>query len=121
MDSKTVKSYDLPSSEPSAKDAISESNSPTSSTAELVVRANWGSPVEFILSCLNYAVGLGNVWRFPHLAYRNGGGAFLIPYLLMVFVIGLPIFFAELFIGQYSGLSPIKAYKFISPLFEGES
>lgn len=117
MDSKTVKSYDFPS----GKDAISESSSPTSSTAELVVRANWGRPIEFILSCLNYAVGLGNVWRFPHLAYRNGGGAFLIPYLLMVFLIGLPIFFAELFIGQYSGLSPIKAYKFIAPLFEGES
>lgn len=61
----------------------------------------------------------GNVWRFPHLAFRNGGGAFLIPYLLMVFVIGIPIFFAELFVGQYSGLGPIKAYKFLSPLFKG--
>lgn len=42
-------------------------------------RANWGHPVEFILSCLNFALGLGNVWRYPYLAYRNGGGAFLIP------------------------------------------
>ncbi|CRK99499.1 CLUMA_CG012818, isoform A [Clunio marinus] len=94
-------------------------NSPTGSTTQLVARGNWGNQIEFILSCLNYAVGLGNVWRFPHLAFRNGGGAFLIPYLLMVFVIGLPIFFAELFIGQYSGLSPIKAYSYISPLFKG--
>jgi SNF family Na+-dependent transporter len=62
---------------------------------------------------------LGNVWRFPHLAFRNGGGAFLVPYLLMVFVIGLPIFFAELVIGQYSGLGPIKAYSFLSPIFKG--
>jgi SNF family Na+-dependent transporter len=62
---------------------------------------------------------LGNVWRFPLLAFRNGGEAFLIPYGIMVFVIGLPIFFAELVIGQYSGLGPIKAYKFLSPLFKG--
>lgn len=43
----------------------------TASTTELVARANWSKPVEFILSCLNYAVGLGNVWRFPHLAVNQ--------------------------------------------------
>lgn len=37
-------------------------------------RGNWGSPLQFILACIGYAVGLGNVWRFPHLVYRNGGG-----------------------------------------------
>lgn len=37
-------------------------------------RGHWASPVEFVLSCVNYAVGLGNVWRFPHLVFRNGGG-----------------------------------------------
>lgn len=116
MDVKSVKSFDLPSE----KAAVSESSrSPTTSTTELVSRGNWSNPIEFTLSCLNYAVGLGNVWRFPHLAFRNGGGAFLVPYFLMVFVIGLPIFFAELVIGQYSGLGPIKAYSFIAPLFKG--
>lgn len=88
-------------------------------SAELVERGNWGKPLEFILACLNYALGLGNVWRFPYLCFRNGGGAFLVPYLLMVFVIGLPIFFAELVIGQYSALGPIQAFGFISPLFKG--
>lgn len=78
-----------------------------------------GNPIEFVLSCMNYALGLGNVWRFPYLCFRNGGGAFLVPYFLMVFIVGLPLFFAELIIGQYSGLGPIKAFSFIAPLFKG--
>jgi SNF family Na+-dependent transporter len=95
------KSYDMQTSE------CDISNSPTESTVALIERGNWGNPIEFLLSCLNYAVGLGNVWRFPHLAYRNGGGAFLLVSFFMVFIIGLPLFFAELFIGQYVGLGEI--------------
>lgn len=82
-------------------------------------RGSWASPVEFIMSCLNYAIGLGNVWRFPYLVYRNGGGAFLGPYIIMLFLIGLPIFFLELAIGQYAGLGPIEAFQRISPFFHG--
>ncbi|XP_028044072.1 sodium- and chloride-dependent glycine transporter 1-like [Bombyx mandarina] len=82
-------------------------------------RAKWGRPLEFILACLGYAVGLGNVWRFPYLSYKNGGGAFLLPFFLMLIFIGLPIFYLELYIGQYTGLGPLKAFSAISPFFSG--
>ncbi|KPJ03392.1 Sodium- and chloride-dependent glycine transporter 2 [Papilio xuthus] len=82
-------------------------------------KAAWGRPLEFILACLGYAVGLGNVWRFPYLAYRNGGGAFLIPFFLMMMLIGLPLFFLELYIGQYTSLGPLKAFEAIAPFFSG--
>ncbi|KAL3319769.1 hypothetical protein Ciccas_001562 [Cichlidogyrus casuarinus] len=83
-----------------------------------VDRATWGGKVEFMMACIGYAVGLGNVWRFPNLCFRNGGGAFLIPYCLMVAVIGLPLFFLEFAFGQFASLGPIEIWS-ISPLFKG--
>ena len=77
-----------------------------------------GISVEFILSAIGYAVGVGNVWRFPYRAAQNGGGVFLIPYFIMLLVCGIPIFFIELAFGQYSGQGPITIWESI-PMFKG--
>lgn len=63
-------------------------------------RESWDSKLTFLLATIGYAVGLGNVWRFPYLAQKNGGGAFLVPYFIMLAVQGIPIFYLELAIGQ---------------------
>ncbi|XP_059819520.1 sodium-dependent proline transporter [Hypanus sabinus] len=81
-------------------------------------RGSWGSKHEFLLSCIGYCVGLGNVWRFPYLCYRNGGGVFLIPYCIMMLVTGLPLFLMELSLGQYGGAGPITVWK-CCPLLKG--
>ncbi|VDI68983.1 zinc finger SWIM domain-containing protein 3 [Mytilus galloprovincialis] len=74
-------------------------------------RGQWGSKWEFILSCIGLSVGLGNVWRFPYLAYENAGAAFLIAYLVLQFLIGKPMYFMELVMGQFSGLGPTGVWK----------
>ena len=84
-----------------------------------VSRAEWANKVEFILSIIGYAVGLGNIWRFPYLAYRHGGGTFLVPYLSMLLCIGLPLFFMELALGQYAGQGPTKIFGKIAPISKG--
>ncbi|OXA50584.1 Sodium-dependent nutrient amino acid transporter 1 [Folsomia candida] len=81
-------------------------------------REEWDSPLEFLLSCIAMSVGLGNIWRFPYIAFVNGGGAFLIPYLIVLFLIGKPMYFLEMAMGQFSSQGQVKVWK-MSPFFKG--
>ncbi|MBU0505911.1 sodium-dependent transporter [bacterium] len=74
-------------------------------------RAQWSSRLLFVLVASGSAVGLGNIWKFPYMAGSGGGGAFVLVYLLCVLFIGLPIFVAELYIGQQSQANPVKAFE----------
>ncbi|XP_051576160.1 sodium- and chloride-dependent transporter XTRP3-like [Myxocyprinus asiaticus] len=82
-------------------------------------RPSWDSPMQFVLACVSYAVGLGNVWRFPYLCQMHGGGGFMIPYLLMLILEGIPLFCMELAIGQKMRLGSIGAWTAISPYLGG--
>ncbi|XP_018602713.1 sodium- and chloride-dependent GABA transporter 2-like isoform X1 [Scleropages formosus] len=82
-------------------------------------RGQWSNKVEFVLSVAGEIIGLGNVWRFPYLCYKNGGGAFFIPYLLFLFTCGIPVFFLEVSLGQYTSEGGITSWRKMSPLFEG--
>ncbi|XP_034548039.1 sodium- and chloride-dependent GABA transporter ine [Notolabrus celidotus] len=82
-------------------------------------RPTWSGRLEFILASVGYAVGLGNVWRFPYLCYSSGGGAFMVPYLIMVVLCGLPLLFMEYAIGQHTRIGPVHAFTRICPLLKG--
>ena len=74
-------------------------------------RENWGSRFGFLMAAAGSAVGLGNIWRFPYLAGENGGGAFLVIYLLCILFVGLSIMIAEFAVGRRTGLAAVGAFK----------
>ncbi|XP_071510015.1 sodium-dependent serotonin transporter-like [Diadema antillarum] len=82
-------------------------------------RETWSSKTDFLLSVVGFAVDLGNIWRFPYICYKNGGGAFLIPYTLMAVFGGIPLLYMEMALGQYQRTGCITVWRRICPIMEG--
>ncbi|XP_046575765.1 sodium- and chloride-dependent creatine transporter 1-like [Haliotis rubra] len=81
-------------------------------------RGQWSSRLDYIMSMIGYCVGFGNLWRFPYICNRNGGGAFVIPFMIFLIITGLPMFYLEAALGQFSGKGAVQVWNFC-PLFKG--
>ena len=75
------------------------------------IHGQWSSRLAFILAATGSAVGLGNIWKFPYLTGENGGGAFVLVYLLCIAVIGIPIMMSEIMLGRRGRQSPINTMR----------
>jgi len=78
-------------------------------------RGIWGSKIGFIFAAAGSAIGLGNIWRFPTVAGRSGGAAFVFLYLICIFMIGLPVLITELSIGRHTRKNTVGAFKKLAP------
>jgi NSS family neurotransmitter:Na+ symporter len=77
-------------------------------------RGLWSSRLAFVLAATGSAVGLGNIWKFPYITGENGGGAFVLVYLVCIAVVGIPIMMAEVMIGRRGGRSPVNSLRLIA-------
>ncbi len=73
-------------------------------------KSQWGSKIGFILASAGSAIGLGAVWKFPYMTAANGGGSFLLVFLIATLLIGLPLLLAEFTLGRAAGVSAIKTF-----------
>ncbi|XP_026282924.1 sodium- and chloride-dependent GABA transporter 1-like [Frankliniella occidentalis] len=82
-------------------------------------RGGWDNQLDFLFSCISVSVGLGNVWRFPYLCYKNGGGTFLLTYFVAMVFCGIPMFFQEVALGQYLGAGGMTLVGTLCPILRG--
>ncbi|XP_045191547.2 sodium- and chloride-dependent glycine transporter 1-like [Mercenaria mercenaria] len=83
-----------------------------------MARQRWGRRIEFFLTTVGYSVGVGDLWRFPYLVMKNGGGAFLIPIVIFNVFGAMPIVYMEMIMGQYSQSGAVPAWN-VCPLLKG--
>ncbi len=83
------------------------SNQAADSGKRTSLHGHWSSRLAFVLAVTGSAVGLGNIWKFPYVAGQNGGGAFVIVYLLCVFLVGMPVMMSEILIGRRGRRNPV--------------
>ena len=75
------------------------------------LRENWSSNFGFVLAATGSAIGLGNLWKFPFITWKNDGGAFVLIYLICIIAVGLPIMMAELLVGRKTQKSAVGAMR----------
>lgn len=83
-----------------------------------IEKEQWGGGFEFLMACIATSVGLGNIWRFPFTALENGGGAFLIPYIIILIFVGKPFYYLEAILGQFTSRSCGKTWS-MTPAMRG--
>uniref|UniRef100_A0A3P8YGV7 Transporter n=1 Tax=Esox lucius TaxID=8010 RepID=A0A3P8YGV7_ESOLU len=82
-------------------------------------RPKWDNKAQYILTCVGFCIGLGNVWRFPYLCQSHGGGAFMIPFLILLVLEGTPLLFLEFAIGQRLRSGSVGVWRSINPYLTG--
>uniref|UniRef100_A0A8P4K302 Transporter n=1 Tax=Dicentrarchus labrax TaxID=13489 RepID=A0A8P4K302_DICLA len=82
-------------------------------------RPKWDNKAQYLLTCVGFCVGLGNVWRFPYLCQSHGGGAFMIPFLILLVLEGIPLLHLEFAIGQRLRKGSVGVWRSISPYLTG--
>ncbi|XP_069766151.1 sodium-dependent neutral amino acid transporter B(0)AT1-like [Narcine bancroftii] len=86
---------------------------------ELDDRPKWDNKAQYLLTCVGFCVGLGNVWRFPYLCQSHGGGAFMIPFLILLVLEGIPLLHLEFAIGQRLRKGSVGVWSSIHPYLKG--
>ncbi|KAJ7338382.1 hypothetical protein JRQ81_011718 [Phrynocephalus forsythii] len=91
----------------------------TIESAEADIRPKWDNKAQYMLTCIGFCVGLGNVWRFPYLCQSHGGGAFMIPFLILLVLEGIPLLHLEFAIGQRLRKGSVGVWSSIHPALKG--